>query len=61
MKRPELKQRDLDEVDRLVNIANATNFVSEQTKVENIRVAALTRAAQIMGIIKGDEDAKETD
>lgn len=59
MERPNLKQVDLDEVDRLVNIAdscNGSDDTGNKTKTNNIRIAALERAAQIMGIVKGDED-----
>ncbi len=64
MERPNLKQIDLDEVDRLVNIATVAKCekgVPHSTQANNIKMAALERAAEIMGILKkGKEDAKKT-
>jgi hypothetical protein len=69
MDRPELKQRDLEEVDRLVAIANACSRTvlpdfSYNEKPNKIRTAALERAAEIMGLPvdeqEGGEDAEET-
>jgi hypothetical protein len=70
MDRPELKQRDLEEVDRLVAIANACNRavfpeLPSKQKPNIIRLAALERAAEIMGLSlddqEGADDAEETD
>jgi hypothetical protein len=68
MDRPELKQKDLDEVDRLIALANAaeTKKGVPYSSITNIvRVAAIEQAANIMGLLiddqKGDKDAKETD
>lgn len=68
MDRPELKQRDLEEVDRLIALANAaeTKKGVPYSSITNIvRVAAIEQAANIMGLLiddqKGDKDAKETD
>jgi hypothetical protein len=69
MDRPELKQRDLEEVDRLVAIANACNRavfpeLPSKQKPNIIRLAALERAAEIMGLSldeETDEDTKEED
>jgi hypothetical protein len=64
MKRPNLKQQDFDEVDRLVAIVNASSsdpILSQTKELSNIRIVALERAAEIMGITKGEEDVKKTD
>jgi hypothetical protein len=63
MSRPDLKQKDLEEVDRLVAIATVckTDHTAQQPKLSNIRVSAIERAAEIMGIREGKENNEETD
>ena len=62
MSRPDLKQKDFDEVDRLVNIATVAKCekgVPYSTKANNIKIAALERAAEIMGITKKGKESED--
>lgn len=59
MQRPNLTERDLAEVDRLVALANACSRASDSlgfpSRTNTIQAAALVRSAEILGIDTGTD------
>ena len=62
MERPDLTQKDLDEVDRLLSLANACKCRGLSFKEQAIRTSSLCRAADILGVApEPTEDEESTD
>jgi len=51
MERPNLTQADLDEVDRLLALANACRSSDLLFQEQSIKASALSRAAEILGVM----------